>query len=84
MSRDDNAMKKGLTAYLHGYGRNNLDGLSAIATYGAWPVLAARESERRVARILESLPLDEVQAIARLEINFNELACQVLGELDTE
>lgn len=84
MSQDYNEMKSGLIAYLQGYGRNNLGALSAIAFYDAWPVLAARENERRMARILESLPLDEVQAIARLEINFNELARQVLGELDTE
>ncbi|MNV01036.1 hypothetical protein D3C71_912230 [compost metagenome] len=61
-----------------------MDRLSAIAKYGAWPALAARESERRMARIIESLPLDEVQAIARLDIDLNELARQVLAELDTE
>ncbi|MFJ3465907.1 hypothetical protein [Achromobacter spanius] len=84
MSRDDNAMTKGLIAFLQGYGRNNLDGLSAIAKYDAWPALAARENERRMAALIESLPLDEVQAIARSEIDLNELARQVLAQLDTE
>lgn len=84
MSRDDTAMTQGLTAFLMGYGRHDLDGLWAIARYGAWPLLAARESERRMVKILECLPLDEVQAIARLEIDLNELARQVLAQLDTE
>ncbi|AZS77380.1 MAG: hypothetical protein E2591_30485 [Achromobacter sp.] len=84
MSRDENELKNGLTAYLQGYGRNNRAGLSAIAAYGAWPVLAARETERRMARFLESLPPDEVQAIVQLEVNLNELASQVLVELDRE
>ncbi|MDG9972162.1 hypothetical protein N5C72_29140 [Achromobacter mucicolens] len=84
MSRDDSAMTQGLIAFLQGYGKNNLDGLSAIAKYGAWPALAARENERRMAAIIESLPLDEVQAIARSEIDLNELARQVLAQLDTE
>ena len=84
MSRNDNATMQGLTAFLQGYGKHNLDGLSAIAKYGAWPVLAARESERRMAAIIESLPLDEVVAIAQSEIDLNALARQVLGELDTD
>lgn len=67
MSRTANEMQSGLIAYLQGYGRNNRAGLSAIAAYGAWPVLAAQEIEQRMARFLESLPLDEVRAIA-LEI----------------
>ncbi|CAB3732501.1 hypothetical protein [Achromobacter kerstersii] len=84
MSRTANEMQSGLIAYLQGYGRNNRAGLSAIAAYGAWPVLAAQEIEQRMARFLESLPLDEVRAIALLEINLNELASQVLVELDRE
>lgn len=84
MRRDDTAMTQGLTAFLQGYGKHDLDGLSAIARYGAWPALAARENERRMARIIESLPLDEVQAIARSEIDLNQLARQVLADLDTE
>lgn len=84
MNRDENAMTGGLVAFLQGYGKHDLDGLSAIARYGAWPALAARESERRMARIIESLPLDEVKAIARSEIDLNELARRVLAELDPE
>ena len=41
MSRAASEMQSGLIAYLQGYGRNNRAGLSAIAAYGAWPVLAA-------------------------------------------
>ncbi|KAG1083753.1 hypothetical protein G6F40_014670 [Rhizopus arrhizus] len=79
MSRAANEVQSGLIADLQGYGRNNRAGLSAIATYGAWPELAARETEQRMARFLESLPPDELQAIAQLEINLNELASQVLA-----
>ncbi|WP_342066939.1 hypothetical protein [Achromobacter kerstersii] len=84
MNRAASEMRSGLIAYLQGYGRNNRAGLSAIAAYGAWPVLAARETEQRMARLLASLPLDEVQAIAQLEINLNELASQVLAEQSAE
>jgi len=84
MTRDESEMKRGLIAYLQGYGGNNPAGLSAIATCGAWPALAARESERRMAQFLESLPLDEVQAIAQSKINLNELAGKVLSQLNTE
>lgn len=84
MSRDHNAMTQGLLAFLQGYGNHNLDGLSAIAKYGAWPALAARENDRRMAAIVESLPLDEVLAIARSEIDLNELARQVLAQLGME
>ena len=69
---------------MQGYGKHDLDGLAAIARYSAWPALAARENERRMARIIESLPLDEVQAIARSEIDLNELARRVLAALDPE
>ena len=47
-------------------------------------MLAAQEIEQRMARFLESLPLEEVRAIAQSKINLNELASQVLAELDTE
>lgn len=80
MSRDDNAMTQGLVAFLQGYGRNNREELSAIAKHESWPRLAALEYERRMSRLLESLPLDEVRAIARQKINLNELARQVLRE----
>ncbi|MGE8704020.1 MAG: hypothetical protein ACN6O5_15185 [Achromobacter sp.] len=50
MSRDDNATTQGLIAFLQGYGKNNRDGLSAIAKFGAWPLLAARESERSMVK----------------------------------
>lgn len=84
MSQGAMEMRSGLLAYLQGYGRTNRTGLAAIVAYGAWPVLAAREIEQRMARFLESLPQEEVQAIAQSEINLNELASQVLVELDTE
>lgn len=84
MSHKDNDMTQGLVSYLQGYGRNNRDGLLAIAENAAWPQLAAREEARRMERILESLPLDEVRAIARQEINFSELARQVLADLAAE
>lgn len=84
MSHKDNDMTQGLVSYLQGYGRNNRDGLLAIAENAAWPQLAAREETRRMERILESLPLDEVRAIARQEINLSELARQVLADLAAE
>jgi hypothetical protein len=58
--------------------------LSAIAAYGAWPVLAAQEIGQHMGRFLEALPLEELRAIAQSKIILNELARQVLVELDRE
>lgn len=84
MSRGAMEMRSGLLAYLQDYGRTNGTGLAAIAAYGARPVLAARAIEQHRARFLESLPLEEVQAIAQSEINLNALSSHALVELDTE
>ncbi|WP_427183793.1 hypothetical protein ACL598_19225 [Bordetella bronchialis] len=81
MSADANALRDGMRAYLMGYGRNNAARLKAIAAYEAWPLLAERETERRMFRLLEALPIDEVMAIAKLEIDMNELARQALAAL---
>ncbi|WLW63595.1 hypothetical protein RA224_09290 [Achromobacter aegrifaciens] len=74
----------GLFAYLRGYGRNNLKGLENIAAYSGWALLASNDAHRRMERILESLPLHEVLAIANQEIDFNEIARQVLAEQSAE
>lgn len=74
----------GLSSYLRGYGRNNHDGLVTIAEYRSWPALARREVDRRMERILESLPEIEVIAIANSQIDLNELASEVLADLDPE
>lgn len=84
MSRGDEQARLEIMAYLRGFGRNNRDGLAAVSTYHAWPELAAFENERRMLRLLESLPLNEVKAIAQGELDFNEIAGQVLVDLDAE
>lgn len=78
---NDNA---GLVAYLRGYGRNNPKGLEDIAAYPGWAFLASKDAHRRMEKILESLSLHEVMAIANHEIDLNELARQVLAEQSTE
>ncbi len=84
MSLDKKTLEAGLRAYLTGYGRNNRDGLAFIARYGNWPNLALRECEQRAAGILASLPDAEVAAIARLEIDLNDLARRVQADLDED
>ena len=84
MSLGGDEVGLGIVAYLRGFGRNNRDGLVAVSTYRAWLELAAFETERRMLRILESLPLNEVKAIAQHEVDLNELAGQVLVDLDAE
>lgn len=81
MSADANALRDGMRSYLMGYGRNHAARLTAIAAYEAWPLLATREIERRMVRLLEALPIEEVMAVARLEIDLNELARQALAGL---
>ncbi|WOB74343.1 hypothetical protein [Achromobacter xylosoxidans] len=75
---------KGLSSYLRGYGCKNRDGLVIIAEYRGWAALARREVDRRMEKILESLPELEVIAIANGEIDLNELASEVMADLDLE
>lgn len=71
-------------AHLIGYGRADRAALEAVATYRSWWQVAVCELERRLARLIESLPTEEVDAIARRQINLNELATQALADLDLE
>lgn len=71
-------------AHLIGYGRADRAELEAVATYRSWWEVAVCELERRVVRLIESLPAEEVEAIARRQINLNELASQALADLDLE
>lgn len=75
---------EGLSSYLRGYGRTNRDGLVTITEYRGWPALARREVDRRMEKVLESLPLLEVVAIANGEIHLNDLARGILAHLEME
>lgn len=71
-------------AHLIGYGRADRAALEAISTYRSWRQVAMCELERRLVRLIESLPIEEVEAIASRQINLNELASQALADLDLE
>lgn len=75
---------EGLSSYLRGYGRTNRDGLVTIAEYRGWPALARREVDRRMEKVLESLPLLEVVDIANGEIHLNDLARDILAHLEMD
>lgn len=74
----------GLAYYLRGYGNKNRDGLETIAEYRGWTAIARRELERRMEKVMESFPEIEVVAIANGDIDLNELASDVLADLDPE
>lgn len=75
---------EGLSSYLRGYGRTNRDGLVTITEYRGWPALARREVDRRMEKVLESLPHLEVVAIANGEIHLNDLARDILARLEMD
>lgn len=84
MSKELARMEDVLRAHLIGYGRKNRTGLESVVTYRSWPMVAMCELERRLIRFIESLPTEEVEAIARRQINLNDLASQALDDLDLE
>ncbi|MCF7767294.1 hypothetical protein [Achromobacter pulmonis] len=75
---------EGLSSFMRGYGRTNRDGLVTIAEYRGWPALARREVDRRMEKVLESLPHLEVVAIANGEIHLNDFAREILANLEME
>ncbi|MEE9937492.1 MAG: hypothetical protein PIQ35_27415 [Achromobacter xylosoxidans] len=84
MSQELTRIEDLVRANLIGYGRADRAALAAIATYPSWWQVAMCELERRLVRVIESLPIEEVEAIARRQINLNELASQALADLDLE
>ncbi len=68
---------EGLKAFLTGLGRSKPAALAFIAGYEQWPEAAQREIERRATAFLAQLPDEEVAAIARREVNLQEIAWQV-------
>ncbi|OMG80716.1 hypothetical protein [Achromobacter xylosoxidans] len=64
----------GLYAYLLGYGRGHAADLETIATRTNWPELAAVECARRNMHFLQGLPISELEAIVRGDIDLAALA----------
>ncbi len=67
--------------YVRGFGRNNAEGLASLITYRQWAVMAQRELDARASRFISVLSNDELEAIARGDVNLSEIACEILMEL---
>lgn len=67
--------------YVRGYGRNNAEGLVSLITYRQWPVVAQRELDTRAARFISIFNNDELEAIARGDVNLSEVGREILKEI---
>jgi hypothetical protein len=72
-------VEQSLTDYLAGYFRHDPALREEVRNTPDWQDLARRELARRRARLLEILPDDELQAIARGEVDPAELVNRIPG-----
>jgi hypothetical protein len=72
-------VEQSLTDYLAGYVRHDPALREEVRNTPDWQDLARRELARRRARLLEILPDDELQAIARGEVDLAELVNRIPG-----
>jgi hypothetical protein len=72
-------VEQSLTDYLAGYVRHDPVLREQVRNAPDWQGLALRELVRRRARLLEILPDDELQAIARSEVDLAELVNRIPG-----
>jgi hypothetical protein len=77
--RGKTPVEQSLTDTLTGYVRHDPVLREQVRNTPDWPGLARRELARRRARFLEILPDDELQAIARGEVDLAELADRIPG-----
>ncbi len=68
-----------LTDYLAGYGRSNRHNLAEVAGYADWQARAQGELERRMTRLMETLPDYLVAAIAAGEVDLADVARGLLA-----
>lgn len=69
-----------LTDYLAGYGRGRPDKLTEVVTYPAWQTRAQEELDRRMTRLMETLPDDLVAAVAAGEVDLAEVARGIMSK----
>jgi hypothetical protein len=67
------AMEASLVAYLTGYIGHDPARREQVRNITGWKYIAHKELKRRSIRFIESLPEDELHAIARGEIDLDEL-----------
>lgn len=67
--------------YVRGYGRHDREALMSLIAYREWAVLAQRELDARATRFISVFSNDELEAIARGDVNLSEVARGVLKEL---
>ncbi len=67
--------------YLRGYGRNNTEALNSLISYRFWALLAQRELDARATRFISIMGNEELEAIARGDLNLSELAREIAQEL---
>ncbi|MDR2788125.1 MAG: hypothetical protein LBD06_07170 [Candidatus Accumulibacter sp.] len=72
-NRTKEAMETSLTAYLTGYIGHDSARREQVRKFPNWQDMARKELERRSIRFIESFPEDELHAIARGEIDPDEL-----------
>ncbi len=68
--------------YVRGYGRNNTEALASLIAYRQWAVMAQRELDARAARFVSVFNNEELEAIARGDVNLSEVGREVLKEIE--
>jgi len=68
-------IEQNLTDYLGGaFIRNQPDNLALLQQYTGWQRMAQRLLDQRATKVLESLPDEELRAIAQGDVDINALA----------
>jgi hypothetical protein len=70
-------IEQSLTNYLNGYFRDDPTHRKEVLEFPDWPQMARLELDRRSARLLEVMPDDVLNAIARGEVDLAELAGKI-------
>lgn len=77
---DHTAATQHLTDYLAGFGHGAPERLAEVAAYPAWQARAQAELDRRMTRLMETLPDELVAALAAGEVDMATVARGLLAE----
>lgn len=80
ISQISNPAAESLANYLRGYGQANPEALVLLASRPDWAQLASQELDRRTLHLLEVFDTEVLQGLASGNVNFEEVANQVLRE----
>jgi hypothetical protein len=66
--------------YMMGFGRNNQQGLQALADYPRWQQVAEAELQRRATRFILNLTEEDLIAVACGEVDIGQIAKELISK----